>query len=76
MSELLKKDAEWTWSKAQVDDFTSVKQSLVEAPVLVLPDADNAFSFVCEASDFAIGSALMQKDDDLIDRVISYQSRL
>ena len=76
LSDLLKKDTEWTWSKEQEDAFTSVKQSLVEAPVLALPDADKPFSVVCDASNFAIGSALMQKDDDGIDRVISYQSRL
>ena len=53
-----------------------MKQSLVEAPVLALPDADKPFSVVCDASNFAIGSALMQKDDDSVDRVITYQSRL
>ncbi|CAI5705800.1 unnamed protein product [Peronospora effusa] len=76
LSDLLKKDAEWTWSKEQEDAFTSMKRSLVEAPVLALPDADKPFSVVCDASNFAIGSALMQKDDDGVDRVISYQSRL
>ena len=76
MSDLLKKDTEWTWPEVQVDDFTSVKTSLVEAPVLALPDADKPFSVVCDVSNFSVGSALMQKDDDGIDRVISYQSRL
>ncbi|CAI5721012.1 unnamed protein product [Peronospora farinosa] len=76
LSELLKKDTEWTWPKEQEDAFTSVKQSIVETPVLALPDANNPFSVVCDASNFAIGSALMQKDDNGVDRVISYQSRL
>ena len=62
--------------KEQEDAFTSVKQSLVKAPVLALPDADKPFRVVCDASNFAIGSALMQKDDDGVDRVISYRSRL
>ena len=76
LSDLLKKDADWVWSKVEDDAFTSVKQSLIEAPVLALPDADKPFSVVCDASNFAIGSAVIQKDDDGIDRVISYQSRL
>ena len=76
MSDLLKKDAECTWSEAQVDAFNLVKQSLVEALVLALPDADKPFSVVGDASNFAIGSVLMQKDDDGIDRFISYLSRL
>ena len=76
LSDLLKKDVEWVCSKDQEDAFTSVKQSLIEAPVLALPDADKPFSVVYDASSFAIGSALMQKDDDGINRVISYPSRL
>ena len=43
---------------------------------LGIADADKPFSVVCDASNFAIGSALMQKDDNGVDRVISYQSRL
>ena len=64
------------WPKAQVDAFTSVKQSLVEAPVLDLPDADNTICVVYDASNFAIGSALMQKDNEGTDLVISYHYRL
>ena len=63
MSDLLKKDAEWTWSEAQVD-----------TPVLALTDVDKPLSVVCDASNIAIGSALMQNDDDGNDRVISNQS--
>ncbi|CAI5715585.1 unnamed protein product, partial [Peronospora farinosa] len=72
----LKEDAEWTWSKKKVDAFTSVKKSLVEAPVLALPEGENPFIVFCDASNFAIGSALMQKDDNGIDRVFSYQYQL
>ena len=75
MSDLLKKDAEWTWYEAQVDAFTSVKQSVVEVRILALPDADNTFNVFCNASNIAIGSALKLKDDDVIDCVILYQSR-
>ena len=61
MSDLLKKDAEWTWYEAQVDAFTSVKQSLVEAPVLSFPDADMPFSVVSDASNLAIGSGCIRR---------------
>ena len=53
-----------------------MKKSIVEAPELALPDADKPFSVVCDARNFDIDSARIQKDDDGIDRVISYQSRL
>ncbi|POM60411.1 LOW QUALITY PROTEIN: Pol protein [Phytophthora palmivora] len=51
LSNLLKKDAEW-----------SIKESLLQAPILALPDPDRPFSVVCDASDFAIGCALLQAD--------------
>ncbi|GMF17479.1 unnamed protein product [Phytophthora fragariaefolia] len=41
----------------------------------MLPDDSKPFHVVCDASDFAIGCALMQFDDDGHERVVSYQSR-
>ncbi|POM67466.1 Reverse transcriptase, partial [Phytophthora palmivora] len=46
-----------------------------QAPVLALPDENKSFSVVCDASDYAIGCALLQKDDEGHERVISFQSR-
>ncbi|POM80605.1 Pol protein [Phytophthora palmivora] len=48
---------------------------LQQAPVLALPDDNKSFSVVCDASDYAIGCALLQKDDEGHERVISFQSR-
>ena len=76
LTDLLKKEAAWEWTEERDAAFRSLKKSLVEAPVLALPDANKAFSVVCDASQFAIGCALMQADDDGVDRAISYQSRL
>ena len=53
-----------------------MKQSLVESPVLALLDANKPYSVVCGASNLAVSSSLMEKDEDGIGRVISYQSRL
>ena len=55
---------------------TSMKQSLIETPVLTLPNANKLFSVVCNANKFAIGSALMQKDNHGVDRVFSHESQL
>ncbi|POM79189.1 Reverse transcriptase [Phytophthora palmivora] len=52
-----------------------IKASLQQAPVLALPDENKSFSVVCDASDYAIGCALLQKDDEGHERVISFQSR-
>src|SRR5512138_256 len=77
LSQLLKKDAEWAWTLENQQSFEAIKKSLMEAPVLAIADQDRPFSVVCDASDFAIGCALMQKEkgNDLVERVISYQSR-
>ncbi|KAG2913750.1 hypothetical protein PC115_g11903 [Phytophthora cactorum] len=55
--------------------FDAVKQGLTEAPILVVADQDRPFHVVCDASDFAIGCALMQHDHEGRDRVVYYQSR-
>ncbi|CAI5704112.1 unnamed protein product [Peronospora effusa] len=75
LSSLLKKDAAWLWRPEHQAAFEAVKKSLASAPVLVLPDDSKPFHVVCDASDFAIGCALMQFDDEGRERVVSYQSR-
>ena len=75
LSNLLKKDVAWCWHAKLEDTFQGVKASLLHAPILALPDPDRPFSVVCDASDFAIGSALLQTDDEGRERVIAFESR-
>ncbi|KAE9215415.1 hypothetical protein PF004_g14759 [Phytophthora fragariae] len=75
MSSLLKKDVVWNWRPEHQDAFDAVKKSLASAPVLMLSDTSRPFHVVCDASDFAIGCALMQFDVEGRERVVSYQSR-
>ncbi|KAE8893524.1 hypothetical protein PF005_g25012 [Phytophthora fragariae] len=75
LSSLLKKDATWLWRPEHQSAFDSVKKSLASAPILMLPDDSKSFHVVCDASDFAIGCALMQLDDEGRERLVSYQSR-
>ncbi|KAG3071278.1 hypothetical protein PC121_g9297 [Phytophthora cactorum] len=74
LSELLKKDSDWRWERLHQDAIESIKASLQQAPVLALPDETKPFSVVCDASDYAIGCALLQNDADGHERVISFQS--
>ncbi|POM59264.1 LOW QUALITY PROTEIN: Retrovirus Polyprotein, partial [Phytophthora palmivora] len=73
--DLIKKDADWVWEQQHQDAFDSIKASLQQAPVLALPDENKSFSVICDASDYAIGCPLLQKDDEGHERVISFQSR-
>ncbi|KAE9066424.1 hypothetical protein PF007_g28477 [Phytophthora fragariae] len=75
LSSLLKKDATWLWRPEHQAAFDSVKKSLASTPILMLPDDSKPFHVVCDASDFAIGCALKQFDDEGRERVVSYQSR-
>ncbi|GMF16143.1 unnamed protein product [Phytophthora fragariaefolia] len=75
MSSLLKKDVAWDRRPEHQDAFEAVKKSLASAPFLMLPDTSRPFHVVCDASDFAIGCALMQFHDEGRARVVSYQSR-
>ena len=75
LSRLLKKEAEWVWDVDCQRAFDSIRKSLMEAPVLAIANHDKPFYVVCDASDFAIGCALMQRDEDDHERVIFYQSR-
>ena len=71
LSDLLKKDVEWCWTSTKADAFKEVKESLLHAPILALLDSDQPFSVVCDASDFAIGYALLQTDVEGRERVIA-----
>ncbi|GMF52937.1 unnamed protein product [Phytophthora fragariaefolia] len=72
---LLKKDVLWSWNTEAQQAFEAIKYSLQSAPILALPDDDRPFSVVCDASDFAIGCALLQADAEGRERVIAFQSR-
>ena len=75
LTNLLKKDAIWCWDAVHAQAFQAIKNILLHAPILALPDPDRPFSVVCDASDFAIGSALLQTDVNGHERVIAYESR-
>ncbi|KAG3238791.1 hypothetical protein PI124_g16262 [Phytophthora idaei] len=75
LSNLLKKDAPWCWEVGHDEAFLAVKESLLRALILALPDPDRPFSVGCDASDFAIGCALLQADVDGRERVIAFESR-
>ena len=43
--------------------------------IVALPDSVCPFSVVCDASNFAIGSVLLQSDVEKCERVINFESR-
>ena len=53
----------WKWGIEQQLAFEELKSSITSAPVLAIPNDDDPFMVECDASDFAIGAVLSQKQN-------------
>ena len=71
---LLAKDVPFTWSQACDTAFTKLKNMLVSPPIMRSPNWDLPFEIMCDASDYAIGAVLGQREDKK-DFVIYYASK-
>jgi hypothetical protein len=65
LTELLRKGAVFVWNPRVEEAFSTLKKSLVSAPVLALPDFSQPFMIVTDACDTGIGAVLMQKGHPL-----------
>nr|GEU55058.1 reverse transcriptase domain-containing protein [Tanacetum cinerariifolium] len=74
MTRLLEKDTPFLFSQVCVEAFQTLKRKLTEAPILIAPDWDMPFELMCDASDFAIGVVLGQRQDKHF-RLIHYASK-
>ena len=75
LHKLTHKHATFTWTAVENKAWEDLKKALTSTPVLQLPDWSKTFIIQTDASEFAIGAALMQGDDD--DRVvIAYRNKV
>nr|GEY76259.1 reverse transcriptase domain-containing protein [Tanacetum cinerariifolium] len=74
MTHLLEKDTLFFFSKECVKAFQTLKRKLTEAPILIALDWDLPFELMCNASDFAIGVVLGQRQEKHF-RPIHYASK-
>lgn len=60
--ELTKKTVPWMWNAPQEYAFKALKEMLVSAPTLLIPDTTEGQTFIIhsDASDFAVGAVLLQ----------------
>ncbi|KAL0541612.1 hypothetical protein IC582_021665 [Cucumis melo] len=70
LTQLTRKGAPFVWSKACEDSFQKLKQKLVTAPVLTVPDGSGSFVIYSDASKKGLGCVLMQQG-----KVVAYASR-
>ncbi|QRW20379.1 Retrotransposable element Tf2 protein [Rhizoctonia solani] len=61
---LLKKDSVWKWDLAEQQSFEGLKKCLTSAPLLLQPDTTRQFYVECNASDYATGAILSQRNSE------------
>ncbi|WJZ95129.1 hypothetical protein VitviT2T_013920 [Vitis vinifera] len=63
LCEFLAKDAKFVWDERCQKSFDQLKQFLTIAPILRAPNWQLPFEVMCDATDFAIGAVLGQRED-------------
>ncbi|RVW60604.1 Retrovirus-related Pol polyprotein from transposon 17.6 [Vitis vinifera] len=59
----VKEDAEFIWTKACQEAFKRLKSLLTTAPIVRSPNWSLPFELMCDASDYAVGAVLGQRED-------------
>ena len=75
LNDLTKKDVKWIWTDKENQAFESLKETLCTAPVLAHPDTSKPFLVETDASNFAFGAILSQKQDDDKYHPVAYMSK-
>ena len=74
MSNLLEKEAKFVFDDTCLLAFNTLKERLISAPIIVVPEWSQSFEIMCDASDYALGAILGQRRDNMF-RAIYYASR-
>ena len=75
LTELTKKDVDFAWTEARDHAFGTLKNKLINAPILAFPDFNSRFYITSDSSNFACGYYLSQFDHNGVEQVISYGGR-
>jgi hypothetical protein len=75
LTELTKKDEEFTWMEARQEAFDKLKECLVKAPILSLPIWTLDFHVTIDASGFCLGAILWQEREPKLENVVYYASK-
>ena len=59
MTDLIKKDRDFTWSTEEEAAFQKLKEALTSAPILQVFDEDKPHEVWVDASDYAVGATLV-----------------
>ena len=71
---LLEKDAKFDFDESYRSTFGEIESRLVIAPIMLTPDQNNDFEFMCDASDYAMRAVLGQITEKIF-KAIYYASK-
>jgi transposase InsO family protein len=74
LTDLTKSREPFRWGSEQQEAFDALKTALTQSPILVHPDVSKPYILYTDASNKAVGAILVQKDNEGVERVISYLS--
>ncbi len=63
LNELTKKGVPWEWTEEREEAFQTLKRLICEEPVLLMPKLDQPFELEVDASNYAIGATVNQRDE-------------
>jgi hypothetical protein len=72
---LTKKETPWNWTTECNTAFETLRQTMIMSPVLMLPDHKKPFTLITDASDYATGALLEQRDALGQSHLITYFSK-
>jgi hypothetical protein len=62
LNELTQKERKFEWKDSQEQAFLAMKEAFLRAPVLIMPDPMKPFTVEADASKWAMGAVLKQRD--------------
>ena len=71
---LTRKHVKFVWGPEQQAAFIKLKALLVSSKVMAIPRPEEPYLLYTDASDYAVGAILVQKDETGMERVIQYVS--
>ena len=76
LHQLAEKKSTFKWTTDCQAVFDHLKQCLTSAPTLTMPNWSRSFIIDTDASDISIGTVLSQVDDEGVEHVFAYASRI
>jgi hypothetical protein len=73
--ELTKKGKTFEWTDAYKEALKTLIEKVTNAPVLVYPDLERPFEMEVDASAYAMGAILFQRDEQGCKRDVGYYSK-